>query len=120
MTEQTALDVLWGCWENDHCPALLSYLKGYQDSESLSYEDVFYPLRHHHDEGLALSVTDGHGTEEYVWGSGDFIFLAEEERQVMAHAIDPVRLWSSLQMDGVSFDVVRLDDTPFAEGQQDG
>lgn len=100
------VDVLSGC-PNRHCGMLLGYLKtDIVQLEDLDYEDVFYPLRHHHADGLALRVTDGRALQDYVWGGDDCIYFAEEERQVMANAINPFHLWSSLQMSGVSFDIV--------------
>lgn len=70
--EAAELRLGW-CTDNDHCDALYRYVRGALDAESLSYEDVFYPLRHHHGE-IAHRVDLETLTYWVRWGSGDYLY----------------------------------------------
>jgi len=106
-----AESVLQAC-ENKHCRWLYCYLVDENiGTDQLDYEDVFYPLRHHHADGLALELTTPNGTtRRYVWGSGDFIHLAGDLRQTFETAIDPFPLWEAIERGEATPDVTIVEE----------
>lgn len=111
MTDETVADILGGC-TNDHCLTLGDYLFTDDTSlDDLGYEDVFYPLRCHHDEGLALELGWNHGVVALVWGSGDFIYKVNGAGpQKPANAVDPFIYWGDIQRGNYSLDTTIVDD----------
>lgn len=111
MRNSDALDVLGRCQDSRNCHNLQGYLLDMKTLDELGYEDVFYPLRHHHAEGLAIQLAYGQsGVMTLVWGGGDLIFPAEEEHKVMSRAINPFARFEELQRGVCELDVVVLDD----------
>lgn len=104
----TAADVLGTC-DNDHCRAL-DYVRRDQrmSGESLSWEDVFYPLRHHHRDGLALELTAKADGAALVWGRGDLIYRVNPglPRSDWPQ-VDPFEFWMDIT-DGVADVDVRI------------
>lgn len=94
----TAADVL--CRENEHCQRLLEAVRGPGPikADELGYEDVFYPLRHHHRDGLVLELTVGSIDDKCFlrWGPGDFIYRRWEFETKEAR-IDPFKVWQGIQ-----------------------
>jgi len=103
---RTAGDILGSC-DNRHCQALYQY---HEDNgihvDQLGYEDVFYPLRHHHRDGLALKIEWGLSTDRLVWGPGDLIYRASDDTRTMETAVDTAGLWTQLNHD--RFEAVTL------------
>lgn len=107
---QTAGDVLEGCRGADECHTLLLFLNGQLEVSDLGYEDVFYPLRHHHREGLALRLTHGETVvHELEWGSGDFIYEVDDPDKNFRSAIDPYSRYEEVQAGQYGLDVVVID-----------
>lgn len=101
--------VLAAC-ENDHCLTLLDVHVGAEAVENVGYEDVFYPLRHHHREGLALVYDIGIGEPTTaVWGAGDLIYDVEDEERTLQSALDPMIMWRNIDGGYVDVDVVVID-----------
>jgi hypothetical protein len=107
---RTALNTLETCG-NDHCQRLGHYLRAdHLPIGSLGYEDVFYPLRHHHGDALALELPPCVGRATLVWGRGDFIYRVEADRLLSDWPqIDPFSLWRRIQADGAEIDVTVLE-----------
>lgn len=91
--------VLDGCPE-ENCQLLHQYLlEDGLTAEDLDYEDVFYPLRCHHREGMALELSGPAGDRRYVWGSGDLIYPVDVDDQTFETSVDPFALWASITQD---------------------
>ena len=114
--ESGALMLLQACEGSDHCKALNAYAVGNVDAESLSYEDVFYPLRHHAGE-LAHRV-DGEAFSYWIrWGSGDFLYaisLRDGRHSDEFQIESPGNAYDLCVGEG--FTPVLLEHTPFGEG----
>lgn len=110
------LSILGSC-DNDHCSALGQFLVDTDvPVEALGYEDVFYPLRHHHQDGLGLRFTWNDMTETLVWGAGDFIYRADDQVRTMETAVDPFDVYTLLQTGTASAVTVTIVDEATAEG----
>lgn len=115
--DPTVVDLLTQA-DNKHSQKLLHYLVDDQiPVDRLDYEDVFYPLQAHSDAGLCLRLIDDPGVAAFVWGPGDFIFWADETNQTPENAVDPFRIWETIQTsESVTVDVTILpDDWPEAD-----
>jgi len=112
MTDDDALDVLASC-QDDNCQRLFQYLVDDGVSiDDLGYEDVFYPLRDHHDDGLAIEVTRRGETSRYVWGAGDLVYDVETEARTFETAVDPFPISRTIRHDPLAdFDVTIVEDS---------
>lgn len=111
MTDETVADILGGC-TNDHCLTLGDYLFTDDTSlDDLGYEDVFYPLRCHHRNGLTLRVMSPDMAADYRWGAGDFIYqysILDENPE--GKQVDPFPLWTMIQTGLADFKMIAVDD----------
>lgn len=95
--DQQALSLLAEC-DTDECQHLYSFHMGDGLTvDQLGYEDVFYPLRCHHREGLGLRITWEDRTQTYVWGAGDLIYRASDDVRTLETAVDPFDLYTLVQ-----------------------
>jgi len=108
--DRTALDILETC-HNDHCQRLGHYHRNdYLPISGFGYEDVFYPLRHHHHDDLALELPPRVGGATLVWGRGDFIYRVDASLKLSDWPqIDPFDLWRRIQADRADIDVTVLE-----------
>jgi len=93
-----AVDVLDGC-ENEHCQRLLNYVHDPGVTiDALDYEDVFWPLRHHRQDGLTVRLSKaGVVVLELQYGAGDFIYHADDDTRTIETALKPFVLWEIMQ-----------------------
>lgn len=91
---EQAMAVLADCREADECTALLGYLRDDLPRDALDYEDLFFPLRHHAHDGVALEVLHyGELIERLRWGSGDLVFPVDEDGELLRNSVDPIWYW---------------------------
>jgi hypothetical protein len=109
--DRTAVGVLGEC-SNEHCQALAEALTNKSVLfETLSYEDVFYPLRHHHREDLRLrlDVQEPAITAFLKWGAGDFIYRRWASQETWSQ-VDPFPIFDGIQAGRLDVDVTIVDD----------
>jgi hypothetical protein len=107
---RTVSDILHTC-DNDHCRRLGESLHADRVAiDDLGYEDVFYPLRHHHRDGLALELASKAGGATLVWGRGDFIYQVKIglPRSDWPQ-VDPTPFWRDIRDGTADVDVVVLE-----------
>lgn len=78
-----AAQLLSAC-NHDNCQRLAEHLRGRRDRSSLSYEDIFHPLRCHRADGLELCV----GTGRYGGGSDQLIGPARIQAEAVQELLD--------------------------------
>ena len=103
---RTAGDVLGAC-DNDHCRRLGEFLHAERvTTDRLGWEDVFYPLRHHHRAGLALELASRAGGATLVWDRGDLIY---QVRLGLPRSdwpqVDPTEFWMDIEDGRTDVDV---------------
>jgi len=109
--DRTAVNVLRSCSLSTNCTNLRDYLVGRKTLNDLGYEDVFYPLRCHHGDGLALEVDYDHvSTITYVWGAGDLIYNISDDRRMMETAVEAGPVWREIDNGAADIDVMIIED----------
>ena len=86
-TPQSVAETLHEC-SNERCNRLAEWLTTPEIGFSeLGHEDIFYPLRHHHELVLVVEKPNG-DTRGYEMQS-DMVFFVDEEEKNFKTAVDP-------------------------------
>jgi hypothetical protein len=112
---QPLVTSLRGCRRSDHCHRLAEVVTGAATVDSLDYEDLFYPLRCHRDDGLVLRVELTGSTRWMQYGAGDLFYWLSDADRSLASAIETNNLWEALQSGMIEVEPVLVEDTPFGE-----
>jgi hypothetical protein len=112
---QPLVTTLRGCRRSDHCHRLAEVVTGAATVDSLGFEDLFYPMRCHHDDGLVLRVEGPSGQNWLQYGSGDLFYWMTDDERTMESAVDPFELWDAISPGSVEVDPVLVENTPYGE-----
>jgi hypothetical protein len=112
---QPLVTTLRGCRRSDHCHRLAEVATGDATVDSLDYEDLFFPLRCHRDDGLVLRVEGPSGQNWLQYGAGDLFYWMTDDERTMESAVDPFELWDAISPGSVEVEPVLVEDTPFGE-----
>jgi ribosomal protein L37E len=112
---QPLATTLRGCRRSDHCHRLAEVVTGAATVDALDYEDLFYPLRCHRDDGLVLRVEGPSGQNWLQYGSGDLFYWMTDDERTIVSAVDPFELWDAISPGSVEVEPVLVEDTPFGE-----
>jgi len=116
---ETVADILDRCSSSAECDILQEYMTGQFPRSSLGYEDLFYPLRCHADDGLVLEV-DVPGPSWYIeYGAGDLFYQLSDDKRTLETAVDPFPLWDQFKAGNIDLTPVLRKDTPFGEVDDD-
>lgn len=112
---QPAVTTLQVCRRSDHCHRLAEVVTRAAPVDSLDYEDLFYPMRCHRDDGLVLRV-EGDARQSWIeYGPGDLFFWMGEGDRSLENAVEPNNLWEALQAGMIDVQPVMIEDTPHGD-----
>lgn len=115
---QPLVTTLRGCRRSDHCHRLAEVVTGAATVDSLDYEDLFYPMRCHRDDGLVLRVEGPSGQNWLQYGSGDLFYWMTDDERTLESSVDPFELWDAISPNSVEVEPVLVENTPY--GDDDG
>jgi hypothetical protein len=116
---QPLVTSLRGCRRSDHCHRLADVVRGIAAVEHLDYEDLFFPLRCHRDDGLVLRVEGPSGQNWMQYGAGDLFYWMTDDERTIVSAVDPFELWDAISPGSVEVEPVLVEDTPYGEDDDD-
>lgn len=112
---QPLVTMLRGCKWTSRCNRLAEVAAGDATVDALDYEDLFYPMRCHRDDGLVLYVDAGAMDNWLQYGAGDLFYWMTDDERTMESAVDPFDLWDAISPGSVEVEPVLVEDTPFGE-----